>query len=85
MTLTSSNIARSLIQALDETSKQRIRSGEVKLVSISPVTSAAIVELGLPVAAEATEHTSAGVLTALVELATSSREPEASAGVSANP
>jgi len=85
VTLTSSNIARSLIQALDETSKQRIRTGEVKLVSISPVTSAAIVELGLPVAAEAVEHTSAGVLTALVELATISREPEASAGVSANP
>ncbi|MBL8794653.1 MAG: uroporphyrinogen-III C-methyltransferase [Planctomycetia bacterium] len=83
VTLTSANIARSLIRELDETSRQRIRSGEVKLVTISPVTSAAVVELGLPVAAEATVHTTAGVLAALVDLATLCREPEAA--VNADP
>jgi uroporphyrinogen-III synthase len=41
----------------------------VKLVSISPVTSDTIRELGLPVAAEATEYTGSGVVDALVRLA----------------
>jgi uroporphyrinogen-III synthase len=38
-------------------------------VSISPVTSATVAELGLPVAGEATEYTTAGLLKALVDLA----------------
>ena len=42
---------------------------QVKLVSISPVTSAVIHELGLPVAAEASEYTSAGVIEVLIALA----------------
>ncbi len=66
--LTSSNIARSLVHALDETSLQRIRSGEVRLASISPVTSATIRELGLPVAAEARQFTAEGVVQALLAL-----------------
>ena len=37
-------------------------------MTISPVTSAAVRELGLPVAAEATEYTTAGVVAALVGL-----------------
>jgi uroporphyrinogen III methyltransferase/synthase len=66
ITVTSSNIARSLVAALDEESLRRIRCGEVRLVSISPVTSAAIRELGLPIAAEAEEFTAAGVVRALL-------------------
>jgi uroporphyrinogen III methyltransferase/synthase len=66
VTVTSSNIARSLIHALDEASLQRIRSGAVRLVSISPVTSATIRELSLPVAAEAREFTTEGVVQALL-------------------
>jgi uroporphyrinogen III methyltransferase/synthase len=69
VTLTSANIARSLIGALDEPCRERIRSGAVALVTISPVTTAAVVELGLPVAGEATEHTTAGVLRVLIDLA----------------
>jgi uroporphyrinogen III methyltransferase/synthase len=69
ITLTSSNIARALIAACDDTCRERIRAGAVQLVSISPVTSAAVRELGLPVAAEATEYTVTGLTNALVELA----------------
>jgi uroporphyrinogen III methyltransferase/synthase len=66
ITLTSSNIARALVRVLDETCKEQIASGTVKLVSISPVTSAAVRELGLPVAAEATVYTTEGIVAALV-------------------
>jgi uroporphyrinogen III methyltransferase/synthase len=69
VTLTSSNIARSLFQALDRVGHERIATGKVQLVSISPVTSQTVRELGLPVAAEATEYTTAGLLDALVSLA----------------
>jgi uroporphyrinogen III methyltransferase/synthase len=69
VTLTSSNIARGLIQRLDAPCRARIERGDAKLVSISPVTSAAVRELGLPVAAEATEYTMAGVVDALLSLA----------------
>jgi uroporphyrinogen III methyltransferase/synthase len=69
VTVTSSNIARALVAALDAPSRTRIEAGQVKLVSISPVTSAAVRELGLPVAAEAKEYTTAGVVDALVQLA----------------
>jgi uroporphyrinogen III methyltransferase/synthase len=69
VTLTSSNIARALAQAFDQGCRDVIKSGRVKLVSISPVTSAAIREQGLPVAAEATVFTSEGVIEALVRLA----------------
>ncbi len=69
VTLTSSNIARALLRALDEESLQRIRTGRVRLVTISPVTSAEVRALGLPVAAEAREATGAGVVEALVRCA----------------
>lgn len=71
VTLTSSNIARALLRGLDAEGRRPIETGMVQLVTISPVTSAAVRELGLPVAAEATEYTTAGVieaLTALVQL-----------------
>ncbi len=66
VTLTSSNIARALVQALDEEALGQVRAGKVRLVTISAVTSAAVRELGLPVAAEAREATAEGVVQALV-------------------
>jgi uroporphyrinogen III methyltransferase/synthase len=66
VTLTSPNIPRALARALDETALAPLRDGRSRLVTISGVTSAAVRELGLPVAAEAKEATTAGVLAALV-------------------
>lgn len=68
ITLTSSNIARSILGRLDAESLERIRAGAIKLVTISPVTSVAVRELGLPVSAEAKEYTTAGVVEALCGL-----------------
>jgi uroporphyrinogen III methyltransferase/synthase len=69
ITLTSSKIAESLVRMLDPAARQRVRSGEVRLVTISPVTSAAVRKLGLPVAAEAGEYTAEKVVEALAALA----------------
>jgi uroporphyrinogen III methyltransferase/synthase len=69
ITLTSSKIAEALIRMLDPAARRRIRAGDVQLVSISPVTSAAIRKLDLPVAAEAAEYTTAKVVEALTMLA----------------
>jgi uroporphyrinogen III methyltransferase/synthase len=66
ITFTSSNIARSFCRHLGDANRARIAAGQVRLVSISPVTSATIREMGLPVAAEATDFTTAGLLAALV-------------------
>src|SRR5439155_3063227 len=52
VSLTSSNIARALLSALDDEAREQIRQGRTALVSISPRTSAAVREAGLPVAAE---------------------------------
>jgi uroporphyrinogen III methyltransferase/synthase len=71
VTLTSVNIARVWIESLDEAMRDQIRTGRVRLVTISPITSAAVRERGLPVAAEATDPTTVGVVAALVALATS--------------
>jgi uroporphyrinogen III methyltransferase/synthase len=69
ITLTSSNIARAFARALDPPSRAQIEAGRSQLVTISPVTSATVRELGLPVAAEASEYTMAGVVEALIRLA----------------
>jgi uroporphyrinogen III methyltransferase/synthase len=69
VTLTSSNIARALLGQLDAATQALIRNGSIRLVSISSVTTAAVAELSLPVAAEATEATMEGVVTALIALA----------------
>jgi uroporphyrinogen III methyltransferase/synthase len=69
VTVTSSNIARALIGALDGVAREQIRSDRTSLVCISPRTSAAVRQLGLPVAAEAAEYTTEGVLAALCGLA----------------
>jgi uroporphyrinogen III methyltransferase/synthase len=68
VTLTSPNIARAFLAGLDEICQARIHSGETRLVSISPVTSAVIREKGFPVAAEASEYTSTGIIQALMDL-----------------
>jgi len=67
ITLTSSNIARAVLQSLDDASRGHVLSGRTKLVSISPVTSAEIARHGLPVSAEASEATMTGVIDALVQ------------------
>jgi uroporphyrinogen III methyltransferase / synthase len=63
--LTSSNIARSLARLLDDDCQARLRTGRPRIISISPVTSAAVRELGWPVAAEAAVYTMDGVVQAL--------------------
>lgn len=68
VTLTSANIARSLLSRLDAACLARIEDGRLKLVTISPVTSAEVRARQLPVAAEAQNATLEGVLEALVEL-----------------
>jgi uroporphyrinogen III methyltransferase / synthase len=73
ITLTSSNIARALIRALDEPTRERIRAGAIRLVTISSVTSAAVREFGLLVAAESREETTKGIVEALIEIATKKR------------
>lgn len=69
VTLTSSNIARALLTALDPVSRGHIESGRTRLVSISGVTSAEVKRLGYTVAAQADEATTEGLMQALVELA----------------
>jgi uroporphyrinogen III methyltransferase/synthase len=69
VTLTSSNVARALLGSLDLEGRTRILEGQTRLVSISPVTSAAVRELGFPVAAEASEYVTDGVVKALLKLA----------------
>lgn len=69
VTLTSSNVARALLAAFDDTVRGRVERGEVKLVAISPETARAVRDLGFPVAAEATEYTADGVIAAVVRLA----------------
>jgi len=66
VTLTSPNIARSLARSLDEATKQRLCRGEIEVATISPLTSAAVRELGWPVAREAREYTVPGLLQTLL-------------------
>jgi uroporphyrinogen III methyltransferase/synthase len=67
VTLTSSNIARVFLSVLEPAARARIEAAELKLASISPVTSAAVRDMGLPVAVEAKEYTSAGIVQAIVD------------------
>jgi uroporphyrinogen III methyltransferase/synthase len=69
VTLTSSNIARALIGSLPPELREQIRRGRPGLVSISSVTSAVVLEAGLPVAGEAKEESVEGLVSALVESA----------------
>jgi uroporphyrinogen III methyltransferase/synthase len=67
--LTSSNIARSLDRLVDEPIRARLRSGAIRIVTISGVTSQEVRALGWPIAADAEEATVEGLLAALVRLA----------------
>jgi uroporphyrinogen III methyltransferase/synthase len=69
VTLTRSNIARSLLDAFDDTIRGRVERGDIQLIAISPETGKAVRERGYPVAAEAEEFTVDGVIAALVSLA----------------
>lgn len=63
--LSSPSIARSLARLLPEGARAHLGE-KIRLASISPVTSAAAMEIGLPIAAEATEYTWKGILDAIV-------------------
>lgn len=67
--LSSSKIAENLLKLFDETMKGRVERGEIELVAISPETGKAIRALGFPVAAEATEFTTDGLIQAILRLA----------------
>ncbi|MBA4065608.1 MAG: uroporphyrinogen-III C-methyltransferase [Isosphaera sp.] len=69
VTLPSSNIARAVLGAFDETIRGRVVRGEVKLVAISPVTGGDVRAMGYPVAAEADVFTEDGLVEAVVRLA----------------
>jgi uroporphyrinogen III methyltransferase/synthase len=64
ITLTSSAIARQLHALLPEPARQRIGCS-IRVASLSPVTSQTVAELGWSVAAEATEFTWDGLVSAL--------------------
>jgi uroporphyrinogen III methyltransferase/synthase len=68
VTLSSSNIARGLLTAFDDTIKGRVARGEVQLVAISPETGKAVRELGYPIAAEADVFTADGLIDAVLKL-----------------
>ena len=63
--LSSPSIARNLARLLTDEAKARLGC-QTKLVSISPVTTAAAQEEGLPIAAEATEYTWEGLFQTMI-------------------
>ena len=65
VTVTSSNIARALVRLLGD--KASAWLGRTRLVTISPLTSATVRELGFEVAAEAAKYTADGVVDAIVD------------------
>jgi uroporphyrinogen III methyltransferase/synthase len=75
ITLTSSAITERLHELLPETARRRI-GREVRLASLSPVTSATALRLGWNVTVEATDFTWDGLVDALVkQIAVDRREP----------
>jgi uroporphyrinogen-III synthase len=72
ITLTSSQAARSTLDLLRENGLERWFA-EAHLVSIGPITSGTVRDLGFEVAAEAADYTAPGLLEALVSHAT--KEP----------
>jgi uroporphyrinogen III methyltransferase/synthase len=78
ITLTSSAITARLYELLPETARQKV-GRDVRLATISPVTSEAAAALGWSVAAEASEFTWEGLIRALVERTASDRISEAQA------
>jgi uroporphyrinogen III methyltransferase/synthase len=68
ITLTSSAIAERLHALLPDPARDRIRWGEIRLASLSPVTTEAAARLGWTVAAEAAEYTWDGLVRAICEV-----------------
>jgi len=66
VTLTSSNIARAFARNLDPDMRKQIDVGKVQIITISPVTSATVREMGLPVAGEATIYDQEGLINAVI-------------------
>ena len=67
--LSSANIARSLLAAMDATILGRIERGETQLIAISPETAAVAESEGVRVAGTATTHTSEGLIEEMVRVA----------------
>ena len=63
--LSSPSIARNLARLLSDHARTWL-GGKTKLASISPVTTAAALEVGLPIAAEATDYTWEGLFQAMI-------------------
>lgn len=57
-------IARNVARLIPEAARSLL-GGQIRIASISPVTSAVCQEVGLPISAEATEHTWEGILAAI--------------------
>lgn len=68
VTLTSPNIAKAVAKLFDDTIRGRVERGEVRLVAISPLTAAALTDIGLTVAATAAEATTDGLIAEVVRL-----------------
>ncbi len=66
LTFTSSNIARSILGRLGDDARRHVHAGRIRIATISPTTSQAVQQMGLPVAVEAVEATTAGLIAALV-------------------
>ncbi len=64
--LSSPSIARSLARLLTPSARQHVGS-TTRLASISPVTTAAAIEVGLPIAAEAITYTWEGLFQSMVK------------------
>ena len=67
--LSSANIARSLLAAMDATILGRIERGETQLIAISPETAAVAEAQGVRVAGTATTHTGDGLIEEMVRVA----------------
>lgn len=68
ITVTSSNIARALVQLCNDALRQRL-GRDIAIASISPVTSATLRDLGIEPAIEARVYTAEGLVEALVQWA----------------
>jgi uroporphyrinogen III methyltransferase/synthase len=68
ITVTSANIARSLARLLPAELAGHFATGRTTCVSISPITSAAMREAGLPVGTEAAAYTAEGMVEALLRV-----------------
>jgi uroporphyrinogen III methyltransferase/synthase len=74
VTLTSPNVARAVAKLFDDTIRGRIARDEVRLVAISPLTAAAVTELGLANISVASVATAEGLIDELIRLAKDRRD-----------